>query len=167
MDQEIFYFINNFVGRFAWLDAIAIFLTGLFLYVFIGLVAGIAFKNREYKFNAIVGFVSALILRGVVVEVLKRLVERPRPFETMAVHKLIDEDLMHSFPSGHTVIFFSIAFAFYGTKLFWPLVILSAVASVARIYAGAHYPSDVLASVVIAALGVPLVWALFKKLNFR
>lgn len=162
MDHQIFLAINNLAGKNEVLDSFAVFLSGIFLYFFIAIVVGLWFRE-VYKDRTRVALVSALVSRGIVVELIKTLVDRPRPFELFEVAALIEKEAGKSFPSGHAVIFFSFAFAFYGTKWFWPFLALATLASLARVYTGIHFPSDILASVVIAAITVWGVSILFKK----
>jgi undecaprenyl-diphosphatase len=113
---------------------------------------------------------------------LKTWVRRPRPHEVLATvrrvefdaHKMTDVVKMaepverpkgRSFPSGHTFNNVSIALAatvLYGrwALLLWPWAFL---VSYSRIYTGSHYPSDVLASVVIA---LAYTWAILRLLEW-
>jgi membrane-associated phospholipid phosphatase len=61
------------------------------------------------------------------------------------------------------VILFAIAFSFYGTKYFYPLLVLAALGSFARIFIGVHYPSDVVVSIFIAGIVTYVCMGLFKK----
>ena len=100
----------------------------------------------------------AALLVGILCDVtLKVIVDRPRPPEPLVGTAL------GSFPSGHAltgVIFFGLLppavwVAFRRRSLFWvsvPLSFLLAAATLtSRVYLGAHWPSDVLASAVIGA----------------
>lgn len=104
-----------------------------------------------------VAYPSALLV-GVVLDVtLKVLVDRPRPPEPLVGTAL------GSFPSGHAltgVIFFgllppAIWIALRRRLLFWVSVPLSVAAGLfvvmSRVYLGAHWPSDVVASMFIGA----------------
>jgi undecaprenyl-diphosphatase len=108
---------------------------------------------------------SALIARGIIVEILKRVFDHPRPYEIVTnIHQLlVDNERGMSFPSGHAVIYFSFAFGFWGTEYFWPFFILAIIGSLSRVFVGVHFPGDILASVVIAAICVWLARRLFKK----
>ena len=166
MDHQIFFAINGLAGKIHFLDSFGIAMAQILIFVFIGLVVGVWwFKDRSLKRNLWIAFLSALVSRVFIVEVIKRIVDRPRPFEViLSVHKLlVDEGSGKSFPSGHAVIFFSIAFAFWSTKWFWPLFTLAVIGSVARIFVGVHYPSDVLIGALIGAGTSLLLLSLFKK----
>jgi undecaprenyl-diphosphatase len=86
--------------------------------------------------------------------VIKPLVARPRPFETIADTRVIDRRPgTYSFPSGHAATSLAGAIGLTwlwpaGRVLFWPLAFLIVVS---RIYVGVHYPVDVLCG---AGLGV-------------
>lgn len=98
------------------------------------------------------------IAAGIILDVsLKLIVDRPRP-----AGSLVDTAL-GSFPSGHAltgVIFFgllppAIWIAFRRRLLFWASVPLAAIVGllvvISRVYLGAHWPSDVVASLFIGA----------------
>lgn len=90
-------------------------------------------------------------------QILKRLVQRPRPTE----YRLIEEN-GYSFPSGHSMV----SAAFYGFFIYlifknvknkyikWSSItffcILIFLIGISRIYLGVHYTSDVMAGFVIS-----------------
>ena len=161
MDHQIFLAINGLAEQSNFLDQIGIFFAENFLYFFLILVALLWLKT-EWRSNVYAALLSAAVSRGVIVEMIKRMVARPRPFEILQVNQLIEEDIKRSFPSGHAVIYFSLAFAFYGTRLFWPFIFLASLGSLARIFVGVHYPLDVLAGLLTAAVTVFLVRRFFE-----
>lgn len=94
-----------------------------------------------------------LSLSEMLVYVVKRLVNRPRPFKSL--ENVITSGLptcKYSFPSGHTCAAFSMAFilgsAFpdYQAILF----LIASLVGISRVYLGVHYPSDVLVGILIA-----------------
>lgn len=85
---------------------------------------------------------------------IKLAVPRPRPFTAIPSAIIFDREPGSSFPSGHTMRAFALAFV--ASKL-WPnltipLYIFSGLIAFSRIYLGQHYPSDVLAGAVIGLL---------------
>ena len=106
---------------------------------------------------AATGLVALLLYR-----LLKRWTRRPRPYRVcpgvIAHVPPLDE---FSFPSGHTlqaVSFSIVALAWYPT-LTPLLLIFTALVASSRVILGLHYPSDVLAAVVIGGgLGVSSLW---------
>jgi undecaprenyl-diphosphatase len=163
MDHSIFLAINGLAGLNPILDTIGRILAKEFIYVYAALVAAVWFWP-QYQNRIYVAFASAFISRVIIVESIKRMVGRPRPFEILDVHQLlVDEGRGKSFPSGHTVIFFAIAFAFYGTRWFWPFFILATLGSLSRIFVGVHYPLDILVGAIIGAAASLLLLRLFKN----
>ena len=73
-----------------------------------------------------------------------------------------------SFPSGHTVCAFAFAFIIWRLHSGRARILVMALAVVmafSRLYLGAHYPTDVLAGVVVAYLGSAFVWRMWKKIG--
>ncbi len=164
MNETIFLAINGLAGRSHLFDVLGVFLADKFLYVFALIILGLWF-NKRLRPYVYLALGSALIARGVIVEILKRIIDHPRPYEIVGnIHQLlVDNEQGMSFPSGHTVIFFSFAFSFWGTKYFWPFLIMAIIGSLARVFVGVHFPWDVLASIFIAGIVVWLGRRLFQK----
>lgn len=81
---------------------------------------------------------------------------RPRPFvlEPHVVHKLIPHPPDTSFPSDHAAGSFAFAVGmFYASRSAgWWSVLLALVVSVARVFVGVHWPTDVLAGDLIGLI---------------
>ena len=104
---------------------------------------------------------------------------RPRPFVDHAVNQLINyRAIAASFPSGHAAFFFGLATAYFLSKKirpegapqsgtirrvsFW-LFVAAALISLARVFVGVHYPSDILAGALVGIFSGWLVWRATKK----
>ncbi|MEO8065387.1 MAG: phosphatase PAP2 family protein [Candidatus Doudnabacteria bacterium] len=163
MNEALFHVINNLAGKSHVLDALGIFLADKFLYVFFAIVIGL-WLSRKLRPNVYLALGSALIARGIIVEILKRIINHPRPYEILQnIHQLLaDNEHGMSFPSGHAVIYFSLAFGFWKTEYFWPFFVAATLGSLARVFVGVHYPADIVTSAVIALL---TVWVIKKALN--
>jgi undecaprenyl-diphosphatase len=125
---------------------------GVFWYALMAALAtvGGAHSRLAALHMALTGLVAALLYR-----LLKRWTRRPRPFrshsEIVAHIAPLDE---FSFPSGHTlhaVSFTIVALAYF--PLLAPLLVpFALLVAASRIVLGLHYPSDVLAATIIAAM---------------
>ncbi len=164
MNQQVFLAINGLASKSHLVDTVGIFLSDKFIYLFALIVVAIWF-NKTLRNRVYLAVASAVISRLLIVELIKRIVNYPRPYETISgIHQLLaDNEHGMSFPSGHTVIFFAFAFAFWGTRLFWPFLVFAMLGSLARIFVGVHYPADILVGAVIGAFISLILLRLFKK----
>jgi undecaprenyl-diphosphatase len=105
----------------------------------------------------------ALSFSNIASQLLKKGVNRTRPYlklETLYTKKIgID---MYSFPSGHTTAAFSMCVMI---SLFFPdtspfLILLASGIGISRMYLGVHYPSDVMAGMLVGTLTSFLVFFL-------
>lgn len=147
-----------FDSLFYWLNKFSIvFFCGVLLYYF--------FRNRKVFWLAAV---ATLLGRGIITEAIHYTFFRLRPFVALAdVAKLVQQTAQEaSFPSGHAAFFFPIALMVYlfDRKIGVILILLALLFSFIRIYAGVHYPGDILGSIVISGLSVYLVYTFRNKL---
>ena len=93
---------------------------------------------------------------------LKEWVMRPRPFVTHPeLTALLDPGDQWSFPSGHTLSSFAAATAlcFFHRKAGAVAYAVAALIGFSRLYACVHYPTDVLAGLLIGILcGLLAAW---------
>ncbi len=134
------------------------------------LLVGVSWMvNRSWRvrlWSALRGLVS-LAVAGGLTQVLKRLVDAPRPLEILGperVRVLMEPLRVMSFPSGHSAA--AAAFAVWaarlppGKKRLWPWLFAFLV-GLSRIYVGAHWGTDVVAGWALGAAvayGFNRVW---------
>ncbi len=105
----------------------------------------------------------SLIITGSISQIIKRSVNRIRPFlilNSLNIKKIGIDDF--SFPSGHTTAAFTMAIT---TAIFFPAIgvvaiFLSSMVGVSRIYLGVHFPTDVVAGIIIGTI-VPIILSKF------
>lgn len=111
---------------------------------------------------------SAMALCALVTNIcLKNLIARPRPYTQIPdLTALIPAQTDWSFPSGHTTASFASAGIYLQTlprKYGAAALILAALIAFSRLYVGVHYPTDVLAGMLIGLLGSWIVCAVVSK----
>ena len=76
------------------------------------------------------------------------------------LNKLIEKEVGNSFPSDHTIVFFSVCISIaLFRKRFWYLwVALALILSISRIYVGVHYPVDILVGALLGTIAAILVY---------
>lgn len=132
----------------------------------------ITFFLLLFKKTRKVGIISAMALVGSLLAdniILKNLVARTRPYEVIAdLQILIERQSDFSFPSGHTGSSFASAVVLFQEtprKYGIPALVLAILIAASRLYMGVHYPSDVIAGVVIGTIVALLSRKLFYYLK--
>lgn len=125
---------------------------GGFIWILLAGVLMLMPKHRKAGMAVLAGLVLEVICCNLV---LKPLVARIRPCDVnTAVQLLIARPDDFSFPSGHTGASFAAVAALYTSrnKLWIPSLISAVLIAFSRLYLYVHYPSDVLAGVVIGIM---------------
>ena len=142
------------------------------LYAFVFLLVGLVLNvwRRSLTPACLWYFLGGtLLLSRVVSGTLKNVFERTRPHEFLESRSTPDffVDGRGSFPSGHAAFYFGLFFplAFLFPKLKWPLLVIAALAGLARVFDLDHYLGDVLASATVALLLLFLLAKLFRLPN--
>jgi len=153
--------------RIAFLDKIMPTFTNLgeagLIWIIISLILICTKKYRKTGFLVLLSMGICYLFNDIL---LKHIVMRPRPYETIqAVTTLIPPPDSFSFPSGHACSSFAAAFMLskgLGKKgaLFY---ILAAAMAISRPYVGVHYISDILVGSAVGTIGSAL---LYKPLSY-
>jgi len=165
MDLYLFQLINQFAGKWAFLDALAIFFAKYFEYVLVFcLLLFIIVKFKKYWLMVLQAIISAVLARFVIVNFIRCLWQRARPFVENNVNLLIDYSQKPSFPSGHAAFFFALSTIVYlYNKKFGILFFIgSFLICLVRVFIGIHWPSDILTGAVVGILSASLVYKIAK-----
>lgn len=147
--------INGLAAHTAWLDPVmAAFALWGGPVLLVLILAAAWWRHRDRYVAAVLTGVSAVAALGVNQLVADLWFER-RPFVTLhGVTMLLAHPADNSFPSDHAVIAGALA---VGTLLFarrWGIaaVVVALLLAFARVYAGMHYPIDVIVGLAIGAV---------------
>lgn len=128
-----------------------------------GLMLVLAIFEGQRGVDAALQMACTGLLVWLLYRALKRHTRRPRPFrvhaDVVAGAAVLDE---YSFPSGHTLqaVSFTMVAALWFPWLALLLIPFTVLVALSRVVLGLHYPTDVLAGLLIgAALGAASVWA--------
>lgn len=141
--------------------------TGL-LWIFMALFLLLRKKTRQTGLAASLAIaINTVISNGI----LKLWVARPRPFLTYTdLTPMIPPPTDFSFPSGHTSCAFAVAFVLYEylpKRYSIPILAVAAFIGLSRLYLGVHYPSDVLAGVLIGFAVAKIAVRLIQYIGSR
>jgi undecaprenyl-diphosphatase len=187
LDAQIFRDLNGFAGQSAWIDGLIVFCATYLIFI-MGAAIAVAvavviwqerhpgwqrrlhlFLRHQHSYRAEAAVV--LGLRAVVAAsfaylfnfIISLIWFRPRPFLTLYhVQQLaFPSSSTKSFPSDHATIAFAMAWAIFLSRrrLGALLLVAATLIALGRVFAGVHYPSD-----VIAGAAVGFVWAWVARL---
>lgn len=100
--------------------------------------------------------------------ILKNIIARTRPYEVVdGLSRIIGKQSDYSFPSGHSGASFAVAVPIFKEcpyKIGIPFLILAFLIALSRLYVGVHYPTDVIAGILLGTLfGILACYVYHKK----
>ncbi len=163
-----FFIRTTELGDSLWYFLIIIF---VFLLSFVGIKTKmISSKIYLYLRNFCIFSFFYLLFVGLVTQILKHLIGRPRPnytnFEDSAVFNFFSTDSsFHSFPSGHssTIIALSIILSLLIPRLKIFFFTCAFVVALSRVVVGAHFVSDIIAGSLVAIILYKVFLSLVEK----
>jgi undecaprenyl-diphosphatase len=156
--------ITSLDGVFQFLSNTAPYISGL---IPIGVIlCGVIRKRKTIRLHGY-KIASSYLLSVIVSNLLKLIIDRPRPFVTYPFIQKLSSGGGTSFPSGHTSDVFAIATAmsilFPRYVVVIPFYLWAVLVAYSRMDLGVHYPSDVLGGAVVGATCAVICIKLFNR----
>ena len=170
-DSFILHLFNGWAEKGALVAWLALFFAEYFPYFWVLGAVFLILKERDFKarwrFFALASL-SVLFSRGILTEAIRFFYYRPRPFladDSLVV--LVNHSPTSSFPSGHAAFYFALALAVFSVdrKRGWYFLGGAAAIGLARIFSGAHWPSDIIGGAAVAAVGFFVAKRLLSPLD--
>ncbi|MFA6485925.1 MAG: phosphatase PAP2 family protein [Candidatus Magasanikbacteria bacterium] len=165
MDLNVYIFqkINGLSGKNRWLDALARAGGELVIFGMLGWFVVSVWMVPDFSGQFVGRAILTLLASGAVGWamnwILAAIIREPRPFLAIPADKEMFRPLFpklftwKSFPSDHSMWSFTIFFTalVLHLPLAWPLALLALWVGIGRIFAGVHYPGDIVGGFAVAA----------------
>ncbi|OGD85798.1 hypothetical protein A2Z23_00755 [Candidatus Curtissbacteria bacterium RBG_16_39_7] len=162
LNEKIFYLLNNFAGKNPIFDVFFIFGARFLIILFFVFCILFLFKISKKAFLTLI---FSLVLATLANQLFRFFLPIDRPFVGREVNLLFFPPQDPSFPSNHATLAASVAFLmfFYQKRVGFLAVLIAILIGLARIFVGVHWPTDVLAGLV---LGFLVAFAAKKILDY-
>ena len=158
MNYRLFHTINSAAGHWPPADAVMRFAaTDLIFLVFAAAVLLALRSVVRRRIRPVVCLGATLTLASLLARLLATAGHERRPFQDHRVHQLISDTPNISMPSVNATAACTLAFGvllFLNRRAGLALTATAAVIGFAEVWAGRHYPGDIAAAALIAALSV-------------
>lgn len=119
----------------------------------------------KYRIIGSIVILTLITSTGIGEGIIKHIVKRVRPCNQKNIALLIPKPVTYSFPSGHTLSSFAVAemLSLFFTRYRLIFIGIAVLIAFSRLYLYVHYPSDVIAGVIIGILCSKLIFIAFQK----
>ncbi|MBU4370108.1 phosphatase PAP2 family protein [Patescibacteria group bacterium] len=174
MDYNFLKWFNSFAGQWEWLDILGLICAEYLIFAIPLIIILVYFfsKNKKKILSIILKIILALALVYALNYLIGLIFTRPRPFvnnnEIYQLAKLFTKPTDFSFPSYHTATAFVFAFmVLLDWKKFGIILLITAlIIGFARIFAGVHYPTDILGGIFTALVSIVLINFILKYFKY-
>lgn len=164
----LFHLINDFGKEFPGLNPLFVMLAEYTVFLLALGVMGFWLKQEKEDRIMVVCAVSAFLIAEVLGKGAGFIFSNKQPFAVLAdVNQLIEKAVDNSFPSDHTILFFSITMTFFlfQKKSRWFWLGLACLVGISRVLVGVHYPADVIVGAGIAVISAFTVYKILPKFS--
>jgi undecaprenyl-diphosphatase len=164
LDQNVFNWLNSFVGINPVLDLLVKFFAVYLIYFvpFVFLFFWFWHKTEKVQKFLLELFFVSVVSWQVIARAIGMIIDRPRPSTFLGTKEIFFHPPTYSFPSDHALFLACLTAYLYfsGYKKVANIALVATIlVSLARVIAGLHWPGDVLAGWI---LGIILAFVFFK-----
>ena len=171
LDGNVLLWIQEYL-RNDFLNVIMKIITSLgdagFVWILFAVIMLFFKKTRKVGIMVGMALIGSIIFNNLI---LKNLFQRTRPYEVVeGLKNLIGKQSDFSFPSGHTgssIAAGIVMFKELPKRFGIPALILGILISFSRLYAGVHYPTDVIVGAIMGAVSALLSIKLYNLIANR
>ncbi|MFE8698455.1 undecaprenyl-diphosphatase [Cytobacillus sp. FJAT-53684] len=166
---DVFRMVNDLGKEYTYLNPPFVFIAEYTVYLLA--LATIIYWFTRGRNNRMM--VISAVLTFMIAEILGKLAgtfhSNYQPFvELTNVNQLIEKTVGNSFPSDHTILFFSFCMTFWlfkrGYGLLW--MIAAILVGISRMWVGVHYPADVAVGALISIISAIAVYYVVPRISF-
>lgn len=169
LNIDVFRLINDLGKQYSSLNQFVVFLAEYTLYFLLLAMILYWFTRTEKNRLMVINSGIALIGAEIIGKIAGLFYSHHQPFAVLSqVNKLIEHEIDNSFPSDHTIVFFSICVSFLlvRKKAGWLWLLLAFCVGISRIWVGVHYPVDVFIGALLGTISALFVYWATPKLSF-
>ncbi|MEK3887327.1 undecaprenyl-diphosphatase [Bacillus sp. FSL K6-3431] len=166
INVDLFRMINNLGKEITYLNSTMVFIAE-YLVFFLALAVLIFWFTRRHENRIMIICASITFFSAVIVGKLAgKIHSNNQPFAELSnVNQLIGHAVDNSFPSDHTILFFSFCMTIFLFKrkagLLW--IGLAILVGFSRIWVGVHYPGDVIVGALISIMFAVIIYFTMKE----
>jgi undecaprenyl-diphosphatase len=168
MNEHLFRLINNLGKEYTILNPGVVFIAE-YMVIFLAIAVLVFWFTRVNK-NRIMVICGSItfVIAEIFGKIAGKIHSNHQPFAELSnVNQLIEKAVDNSFPSDHTILFFSFCLTFWifrGARGFiW--ILLALLVGISRIWVGVHYPADIMAGTIISICTAIIVIRVVPKLS--
>lgn len=157
-DKAVELWANSFAGKSTLLDVmIRLVASSALPWIFAAALLALLFVRvgkrdiLTQRRMVVWAFISGVVARFLFTPIVRIFFPRTRPYLYLPIDLLGPQSVEKSFPSGHAVFFFALAFMVYqfDKKIGYVFLAAATLIGVARVFAGIHFPLDIIAGALL------------------